>query len=108
MPAGTAGAEGIRSFGQDRRGHGQSCSQRSAPRSRSAWRRRRAAIVTRVRHRAALEACLAALRRFGDARLPELAAEDFRAAARSLGRITGRVDVEDMLDRLFAQFCIGK
>jgi tRNA modification GTPase len=67
-----------------------------------------AAVVTRARHRAALEACGAALQRFGLATVPELAAEDLRAAARALGRITGRVDVEDMLDRLFAEFCIGK
>jgi tRNA modification GTPase len=66
------------------------------------------ALVTRARHREALEACRAALERFGTASQPELAAEDLRAAARALGRITGRVDVEDMLDRLFAEFCIGK
>ncbi|HZT50662.1 MAG TPA: GTPase, partial [Stellaceae bacterium] len=68
------------------------------------------ALVTRARHRAALEACRAALVRAAaaDPRAPELAAEDLRAAARALGRITGRVDVEDMLDRLFAEFCIGK
>jgi len=40
--------------------------------------------------------------------LPELAAEDVRLAARSLGRITGRVDVEDVLDVIFRDFCIGK
>jgi tRNA modification GTPase len=40
--------------------------------------------------------------------LPELAAENLRDAARTLGRITGRVDVEDMLDALFREFCIGK
>ncbi len=67
-----------------------------------------APLVTRARHRAALEACHAALKRFDDARLPELAAEDLRAAAASLGRITGRVDVEVMLDALFKEFCIGK
>ncbi|HXQ53560.1 MAG TPA: tRNA uridine-5-carboxymethylaminomethyl(34) synthesis GTPase MnmE [Stellaceae bacterium] len=67
-----------------------------------------APLVTRARHREALEACRAALERFGAAPLPELAAEDLREAARALGRITGRVDVEDMLDRLFAEFCIGK
>ena len=39
---------------------------------------------------------------------PELLAEDLRLAVRALGRITGRVDVEEMLDRLFAEFCIGK
>jgi tRNA modification GTPase len=38
----------------------------------------------------------------------ELAAEDLRLAARAMGRITGRVDVEDILDRIFSEFCIGK
>ncbi len=67
-----------------------------------------ASVVTRSRHREALEASRLALERFEEARLPELAAEDLRAAARSLGRITGRVDVEDILDALFKEFCIGK
>ncbi len=67
-----------------------------------------APLVTRARHREALAACRDALLRFETAPLPELAAEDLRTAARALGRITGRVDVEDMLDRLFAEFCIGK
>jgi tRNA modification GTPase len=67
-----------------------------------------APLVTRARHRQALERCVAALERFAAASLPELAAEDLRAAARELGRITGRVDVEDMLDALFREFCIGK
>jgi tRNA modification GTPase len=38
----------------------------------------------------------------------ELAAEDLRAAADSLGRLLGRVDVEDILDAVFREFCIGK
>ena len=38
----------------------------------------------------------------------ELAAEDLRAAACSLGRLLGRVDVEDILDVIFHEFCIGK
>jgi tRNA modification GTPase len=38
----------------------------------------------------------------------ELMAEDLRLAARALGRITGRVDVEDLLDVIFRDFCIGK
>lgn len=67
-----------------------------------------APLVTRARHRAALAAAVAALERFAAAPLPELAAEELRLAARALGRITGRVGVEDMLDRLFAEFCIGK
>jgi len=67
-----------------------------------------AAGPTRLRHRRALEECADALRRFDPASLPELAAEDLRLAVRSLGRITGRVGVEDMLDIVFREFCIGK
>ncbi|MEW5703992.1 MAG: tRNA uridine-5-carboxymethylaminomethyl(34) synthesis GTPase MnmE [Pseudomonadota bacterium] len=67
-----------------------------------------AAPVTRLRHRRSLEDCAAALARFLSQPSPELAAEDLRLAVRALGRITGRVDVEDVLDRLFAEFCIGK
>ncbi len=67
-----------------------------------------APALTRERHRAALEECVAALRRALDARALELVAEDVRLAARALGRITGRVDVEDVLDAIFREFCIGK
>ena len=68
-----------------------------------------AAALTRERHATALRDCLAALRRFLEApEDPELAAEDLRLAARALGRITGRVDVEDILDVIFSEFCIGK
>ena len=67
-----------------------------------------APALTRVRHRAALEDCAAALARCRAAPAPELAAEDLRLAVRALGRITGRVDVEDLLDVIFAEFCIGK
>jgi len=66
--------------------------------------------VTRARHRAALESCISALGRAvaGDRRFPELIAEDIRAAAMALGRLTGRVDVEDLLEVIFAEFCVGK
>jgi tRNA modification GTPase len=64
--------------------------------------------LTRARHRAALEDARDALARVPSAPLPELAAEDLRLALRAIGRITGRVDVEDMLDLLFGSFCIGK
>src|SRR5262249_17755263 len=67
-----------------------------------------APLITRARHRAALEEAAAALDRFAAAPLPELAVEDLRGATRALGRITGRVDVEDMLDLIFREFCIGK
>ena len=70
------------------------------------------AIVTRERHRKALERAHAALDRARTmlvTRGPlELAAEEVRLAARAIGEITGRVDVEDVLDRLLSSFCIGK
>ena len=72
------------------------------------WDASAAPALTRARHRASLEECAAALGRYETAALPELAAEDLRLAARALGRITGRVDVEDLLDLIFREFCIGK
>jgi tRNA modification GTPase len=68
------------------------------------------ALVTRARHRQALEATVTALDRAlvqatGN---EELIAEELRAAATTLGRLTGRVDVEDILDVIFRDFCIGK
>jgi tRNA modification GTPase len=66
------------------------------------------AAITRQRHRRALEDCRASLVRAESAALPELVAEELRLALRALGRITGRVDVEDLLDIVFADFCIGK
>ncbi len=67
-----------------------------------------AAPLTRARHRRALEDCAAALARARGAARPELVAEDLRLALRALGRIAGRVDVEDVLDAIFREFCIGK
>ena len=68
------------------------------------------ALVTRQRHRDALGEVLDALRRaLGvSGAQEELVAEEFRLAARALGRLTGRVDVEDILDVIFRDFCIGK
>jgi tRNA modification GTPase len=66
------------------------------------------ALVTRERHRIALQQTAAALRRALDAGAEELIAEELRLAARALGRLTGRVDVEDVLDVIFRDFCIGK
>jgi tRNA modification GTPase len=67
-----------------------------------------APVLTRARHREALEEAAASLQRALRAPLPELRAEDLRLALRSLGRITGAVDVEDLLDLIFREFCIGK
>jgi tRNA modification GTPase len=69
-----------------------------------------APALTQARHRHHLEQCLASLRAglaqpTGDT---ELAAEDLRRAADALGRLTGAVDVEEVLDEVFGRFCIGK
>jgi tRNA modification GTPase len=69
------------------------------------------ALVTRQRHRTALADCAEALRRAcaEDASGREdIIAEELRLAARALGRLVGRVDVENVLDVIFRDFCIGK
>jgi tRNA modification GTPase len=67
-------------------------------------------LLTRPRHRHALTEALAHLLHGLDAPRgsPELLAEDLRLAMRAIGRITGRVDVEELLDFVFRDFCIGK
>jgi len=69
-----------------------------------------APLLTRPRHRHALVEALGHLRHGlaapGDQ--PELLAEDLRLAMRAIGRITGQVDVEELLDFVFRDFCIGK
>ena len=69
---------------------------------------REAPSLTRMRHRKSLHECLIALQRSKKAALPELMAEDVRLAIRNIGQITGRIDVEDLLDVIFRDFCIGK
>jgi tRNA modification GTPase len=64
--------------------------------------------LTRARHRAALLEAAALLDAAEQADLPELRGEDLRLAMRALGRITGHVGVEDILDLVFSKFCIGK
>jgi tRNA modification GTPase len=67
------------------------------------------ALITRERHRLGLSRCREHLDRLlAGTALPELAAEDLRLAVRALGEVAGHVGVEEMLDRLFAGFCIGK
>ncbi|MBX3512464.1 MAG: tRNA uridine-5-carboxymethylaminomethyl(34) synthesis GTPase MnmE [Xanthobacteraceae bacterium] len=69
------------------------------------------ALVTRERQRVALREASARISSALSLAKPgqeELFAEELRLAARSLGRITGRVDVEDVLDKIFSSFCIGK
>ena len=66
--------------------------------------------MARARHRTQLQQAAASLATFieGPADHLELRAEDVRQAAHALGRITGRVDVEDVLGKIFSSFCIGK
>jgi tRNA modification GTPase len=64
--------------------------------------------LTRARHRAALLTAAEHLAAAERADLPELRGEDLRLAMRALGRITGHVGVEDILDTVFSRFCIGK
>jgi tRNA modification GTPase len=65
--------------------------------------------ATRLRHKALLEEAATRLRHAaGEGEALELAAEDVRLAARALDRITGRIDPEAVLGRIFASFCIGK
>jgi tRNA modification GTPase len=72
-----------------------------------------AGIATRARHRQAMERGLAALQAaldilpHGEA-VAEVAAEELRVAIRALDSLVGRIDVEMVLDEIFASFCLGK
>ena len=65
-------------------------------------------VLTRARHRAALVMAVERLDSGLRATWPELRGEDLRMALRCLGRLTGTVGVDDILDSVFRQFCIGK
>ena len=68
-------------------------------------------LITRERHRENLLKCLENLKNFNEkyeVKDFDKAAEDLRLATRSLGKIVGNVDVEDILDSIFNDFCIGK
>ena len=81
-----------------------------ADRVADALGREEAPALTRARHRRLVEEARAALLRAIPAldQGAELAAEDVRAATAAIGRLTGRIDVEDLLDEIFSSFCIGK
>tara|TARA_B100000686_G_scaffold339008_1_gene412374 strand:- start:34 stop:1374 length:1341 start_codon:yes stop_codon:yes gene_type:complete len=66
------------------------------------------AVITRARHRVALVETLGALKRARLSPLDEILAEELRVAIREIGKISGRVDLEELLDVVFADFCIGK
>lgn len=71
-----------------------------------------AGIVTRVRHRNLLSESILQLNNFIESRqndLPiEISAENLRLASHAIGKIIGKIDVEDVLDKIFSEFCIGK
>jgi tRNA modification GTPase len=66
------------------------------------------ALLAHARHRAAFADAESALRYAAHAPEPVLRAESLRAAAHAFGRIAGRIGVDDVLDRIFSRFCIGK
>lgn len=65
-------------------------------------------LITRQRYREALRECSENLKNFNFEKEIELTAEDIRLAARALGKITGRFEVDEILDKIFGSFCIGK
>ena len=65
-------------------------------------------LITRARHRAALKEALSSLLRFRPDAPLELTCEELRFAASAIGKITGKIWVDDVLDLVFSRFCIGK
>ena len=65
-------------------------------------------VITRRRYKDCLQSALKSLECFSFDKEIELTAEDVRLAARELGKITGRIEVDDILDKIFGSFCIGK
>lgn len=88
----------------------------SSPSSSSSLDQQESIVITRARHRRHIQETADALSRFMELTAPgqqnwmtvDMAAEELRLATTEIGRITGSVDVEDVLDVLFADFCIGK
>ncbi|PZO51624.1 MAG: tRNA uridine-5-carboxymethylaminomethyl(34) synthesis GTPase MnmE [Alphaproteobacteria bacterium] len=81
-----------------------------AERVAAALGREEAPVLTRARHRRLVQDAQLAIvgAQAAIANGPEYAAEDVRRAATAIGRLTGRIDVEDLLDEIFSSFCIGK
>lgn len=79
--------------------------QRSASSSSAA----ESVLITRERHRGHVKRCIDHLNHFLSGYLPmDAAAEELRLAMMEMGKVTGRVDVEELLDIIFRDFCIGK
>lgn len=66
------------------------------------------ALITRQRYREALKNTVVYLDEFNFDKEIELSAEDIRLASREIGKITGRIEVDEILDKIFGSFCIGK
>ena len=66
------------------------------------------ALITRQSYREVLNDVFKNLNDFNLNKSIELAAEDIRLAARNIGKITGRIEVDEILDKIFGSFCIGK
>ncbi len=66
------------------------------------------ALITKQRYRDSLTHALNALEEFSLDKNIELAGEDLRIASSEIGRITGKIGVDDILDVIFSKFCIGK
>ncbi|MBS4772747.1 MAG: tRNA uridine-5-carboxymethylaminomethyl(34) synthesis GTPase MnmE [Proteobacteria bacterium] len=65
-------------------------------------------LISRRRYREALQNVVEYLNAFSFDKEIELTAEDIRLAAREIGKITGRIEVDEILDKIFGSFCIGK
>ena len=65
-------------------------------------------LLSKSRHKICMAECKQSLERSLRSDSVELIAEDMRSALRSLGRITGMVDIDELLDVIFKDFCIGK
>jgi tRNA modification GTPase len=65
-------------------------------------------LITQERYRLALTNSASSLENFSLQKNIELAAEDLRLTAREIGKITGKIDIENILDVIFSRFCIGK
>ena len=67
-----------------------------------------APVITQERYRVALKNSVEHLKNFSMQKNIELSSEDLRMTAREIGKITGKVGVENILDVIFSRFCIGK
>ena len=74
------------------------------------WIDAESSIISRTRHRTLLTVALKSVKKvLNDSRLPiELCAEELRSASDEIGRITGKVQTDELLDVIFKEFCVGK